>query len=318
MTKDIIAQINASAKSDIAVLGKDVECQHIESMPTGILPLDYALGNGGFPKGLISEIHGLPSSGKSTICLQLISYNQKKGVTCAWIDAEHSFDFVHAKNLGVDTDSLIFVQPDYGEQVVETMEELIKAKVGIIIVDSVSGIVPLAELEGQADQPTMGGQARLISKLCRKIVAITKKNNTVVVFINQMRQNIMGGQWEPYTVTGGMALKHYASIRLEAKRKGTLKVEEKEVGYATKFRVVKNKTSFPGKSCDINYLHKTGFEKEGDIAELAVEKGILKLEGRTYSFKEQKIASSHDATNEAIKNNPILKAELLGLLFSPQ
>jgi recombination protein RecA len=316
-TVDIVSKINETTNSNIAVMGKDIGKQKIESFPTGILPLDFILGIGGFPKGRITEIHGLYSSGKSSLCLSYIANNQNNGAKCAWIDAEHSFDFEHAKRLGVYTDDLLLIQPDYGEQAVDAIEELIKGGTNIIIIDSVSGIVPRAEIEGDAEKAPMASQARLIAKLLRKVVSPVKKKNISIVFINQLRQNIMGGQFDPYVAGGGLALQHYSSIRLEIKKLNNLQnpTTKDFNGFNVQFRTKKNKCWFPAKTCTTRYFFETGFEKEGDMIEMGIESNVITREGNSYFFNKEKIGSGKENCIDIINTRPELKMSILSLIF---
>jgi len=310
-----IDKINKLLKKDIAFTGKTTR-EKIDSLSTGIISLDYILGNGGFPKGRVVDINGLSSTGKSSLCLHTIAEAQKKGITCAYIDAEYSFILKHAQKLGVNTDELIIIQPDSGEEAFEAMEILIKEKVGVIVVDSVSALSPRAEIEAEIGKPQMGSQARLVSQGLRRLMSPISKNNTVVLFINQMRQNIMGGRYNPYIVAGGMALKFYSSIRLEMKRTAVLSLDNKQLGHTIEFHTAKNKVFEPNKRCSVKYFLDGGFEKEGNIFEIAEEAEVLTRKGNTYYFGDTKIAIGKEKAAEALMTDSDLRQQILDSLLS--
>jgi recombination protein RecA len=314
MKKDYIAELNKAMGKDIAYLADNTLDKEIEPLPTGILALDNLLGIGGLPKGRFTEISGLFSTGKSSLCLNIIGNAQAQGLTCAYIDAEYAFSAEHAETMGVDLSKLILLKPDCGEEVIDAMEILVREKIDLIVVDSVSAMTPRSEIEAEAGKPTMGSQSRLITSGLRKLTAPVGKNKTTVVFINQLRQNIMGNSYNPYITTGGMALRFYCSVKLELSRSKGITKGGELVGYYVTVKTRKNKIAEPGKTCELVFRNGVGFEKYGDLIDIAIEKGVITKEGNTHYFQGEKLAIGKEKTNEAINSNVELRAKILSLL----
>lgn len=319
MKKNVVDEINKDAGKVIAFAGSDVD-QAVEAMPTGMIPLDQILGIGGLPKGRIIEIHGLQSSAKTSMCLAMVAKYQQEGISCAFVDAEYALNIQHAKSYGVDTDTLTVIQPDCGEEAFEAVEKLVKGGVQFIVIDSASALVPKGEIEAEFGKPTMGGQARLISQGLRRLVGPISKNNSTVIFINQMRANIMGGQYDPYIVTGGMALRFYATIILELKKdKAVMKKEggvDKLKGYNIKVLVRKNKVGKPGETCLVQLLFEGGFSAEADLLSLGLESGAVTRLGNTYYMGDIKLGVGANRAQEYFLKNPE-QASLLRNQLSP-
>ncbi|HEY5282947.1 MAG TPA: recombinase RecA, partial [Polyangia bacterium] len=270
-------------KGAIMSLGGEVE--DIAVIPTGSVGLDLALGVGGLPRGRVVEIFGPESSGKTTLTLHAIAQAQKAGGVCAFIDAEHAFDVAYARKLGVRTEDLLVSQPDHGEQALEIADKLVgTGAIDLIVVDSVAALVPKAEIEGEMGDSHMGLQARLMSQALRKLTAATCRNNTCVVFINQLRQKIGVVYGNPETTTGGNALKFYASVRLDIRKTGVVKNGEQAVGNKTRVKVVKNKVAPPFRECEFEITYGTGISAVGEIVDLASEAGLIEKSGAYYSI----------------------------------
>jgi len=311
-TNDIVSLINKGVGKDIAMLGKDKRQEKCDALQTGIISLDLVTGINGLPKGRIVEIYGQPSSGKSTMCLTMIAHNQKEGRACAYIDAEYALDLDYAAKLGVDVDNLLIIQPDSGEEAFEAIEQLVREKaVEIIVVDSVSALSPRAELEAETGKPTMGAQARLYAQGLRKIVGPLHKNEVILFFINQMRLNIMGSQWDPYTTSGGMSLKFYASVRMEIKRRNALKIGEKAIGYEVEIAIKKNKIGKQNGIAKTHSIFGEGFSKEYDLLEFGTESGLITKQGNTYMFGDEKIGVGLAKTADNLKLNSELFDRIL-------
>ena len=287
------------------------ETIEVPSIPTGSFGLDNALGIGGLPKGRVVEIYGPESSGKTTLTLQIIAECQKAGGSAAFIDAEHALDPEYAKALGVDIDELLLSQPDTGEQALEVTDMLVKSgSLDVIVVDSVAALVPRAELEGDMGDSHVGLQARLMSQALRKITGSIQKSNTLVIFINQIRMKIGVMFGSPETTMGGNALKFYSSVRLDIRRIGAIKDGDEVIGNETRVKVVKNKMAPPFKVVEFQILYGKGINKNAEIIEFAVKKGIIEKAGAWYSYKGDKIGQGIAKTSEFLKENPKVLEEI--------
>ncbi len=285
--------------------------EQVEVIPTGSLTLDIALGIGGFPKGRIVEIYGPESSGKTTLAIHAIAEVQKMGGIAAIIDAEHAFDQMYAKKLGVDIENLLISQPDNGEQGLEIADNLIRSgAIDLIIIDSVAALTPKAEIEGEMGDSQMGLQARLMSKALRKLTGSINKAGCCCIFINQLREKIGVMFGNPETTTGGNALKFYASIRLDIRRSGQIKDGENIVGNRTKVKVVKNKVSPPFKVAEFDIMYGEGISKVGEIVDIGVEKEIIKKSGSWFSYGDTKLGQGRDSVKQLLLDNPELAMEL--------
>ncbi len=282
----------------------------VELLPSGALSLDLALG-GGYPKGRIIEIYGPESSGKTTLTLHAIAEIQKQGGTAAFIDAEHALDPAYAKKLGVDTDDLLVSQPDNGEQALEIAETLVRSNaVDLIVVDSVAALVPQAEIDGDMGDSHMGLQARLMSQALRKLTGIINKSKATVIFINQIRMKIGVMFGNPETTTGGNALKFYASVRMDIRRIGQLKVGEDIIGNRTKVKIVKNKIAPPFRVAEFDIMYNEGISKTGDVLDLAAERNVVGKAGAWYDYKDAKIGQGREAVKKYLKENPEVLSEI--------
>jgi recombination protein RecA len=306
-----LAQIErAFGKGSIMKLGQR-EHVEIESISTGSLGLDIALGIGGLPKGRIVEIYGPESSGKTTLALHVVAEAQKKGGTCAFVDAEHALDPGYARKLGVDIQNLLISQPDAGEQALEIADTLVRSgAVDVLVIDSVAALVPRAELEGEMGDSLPGLQARLMSQALRKLTGSIKRTNTMVIFINQIRMKIGVMFGSPETTTGGNALKFYASVRLDIRRIGSIKKGEEVIGNETKVKVVKNKVSPPFKTAEFDILYGQGISREGEVIDMGVEAKILEKSGSWYAYNGEKIGQGKDNARDFLKENPELAIEI--------
>jgi recombination protein RecA len=298
-------------KGSIMRLGDGEAVEAIESVSTGSLGLDVALGIGGLPRGRVVEIYGPESSGKTTLTLQVISEMQKVGGTCAFIDAEHALDAQYAQKLGVNLQELLISQPDTGEQALEIVDALVRSgSVDLVVIDSVAALTPKAELEGEMGDSLPGLQARLMSQALRKLTATIKKTNTMVIFINQIRMKIGVMFGNPETTTGGNALKFYASVRLDIRRTGSIKRGEEVVGNETKVKVVKNKVSPPFKTAEFDILYGEGISREGEIVDMGVLAKIVDKSGAWYAYNGEKIGQGKDNAREFLRENPELAREI--------
>ena len=293
-----------SGKGSVMKLGESGANMQVETVPTGSLSLDIALGVGGVPKGRIIEIYGPESSGKTTVALHMVAEVQKRGGIAGFIDAEHALDPVYAKNIGVDIDNLYISQPDNGEQALEITETMVRSgAVDIVIVDSVAALVPKAEIDGDMGDSHVGLQARLMSQALRKLTAVISKSNCVVIFINQLREKVGVMFGNPETTTGGRALKFYSSIRLDVRRVETLKQGGEMVGNHTRIKVVKNKVAPPFKQAEFDIMFGTGISKEGDILDLAADCGIVNKSGAWYAYNGDKIGQGRENAKIFLKEH---------------
>ena len=300
----------AYGKGAVMKLG-EMEAQDIESIPSGSLGLDIALGVGGYPKGRVIEIFGPESSGKTTLTLHAIAECQKKGGTCAFIDAEHAFDRSYAKKLGVDVDKLILSQPDSGEQALEITDTLVRSGAfDMVIIDSVAALVPKAEIEGDMGDSHVGLQARLMSQALRKLTSNVSKTNTILFFINQIRMKIGVMFGSPETTTGGNALKFYSSVRLDIRRIGAIKEKDEVTGNQTRVKVVKNKVAPPFKIVEFDIMYGGGISKEGELIDIGVIVDVINKSGSWYAYKDQKIGQGKENAKIFLKENPEIAKEI--------
>ena len=300
-----ISQIERSfGKGSVMRLGQNENIE-IETVPSGSISLDIALGIGGLPKGRIVEIYGPESSGKTTLALHAIAEAQKIGGTCAFIDAEHALDPVYAKKLGVDADNMLISQPDSGEQALEIADTLVNSNaIDILVVDSVAALVPRAELEGDMGDSHMGLHARLMSQALRKLTGSISRSQCLVIFINQIRQKIGVMFGNPETTTGGNALKFYASVRMDIRRIGAIKDREEVVGNQTRVKIVKNKLAPPFKTVEFDIMYGEGISKTGEILDLAASIGLVEKSGAWYSYNGDRIGQGRENAKNFLKDNP--------------
>ncbi|MBK2000948.1 recombinase RecA [Campylobacter sp. LH-2024] len=301
----------AFGKGTILRLG-DKEVEQIDSISTGSVGLDLALGIGGIPKGRIIEIYGPESSGKTTLTLHIIAECQKAGGICAFIDAEHALDVKYARNLGVDTDNLYISQPDFGEQALEIVETIARSgAIDLIVVDSVAALTPKAEIEGDMGDQHVGLQARLMSQALRKLTGIVHKMNTTVIFINQIRMKIGAmGYGTPETTTGGNALKFYASVRLDVRKVASLKQSEEVIGNRVKVKVVKNKVAPPFRQAEFDVMFGEGLSREGELIDYGVKLDIVDKSGAWFSYKDKKLGQGRENSKAFLKENPEVAEEI--------
>lgn len=307
-----LAQIEKQyGKGSVMKLGDNNAHMNIETVPTGSISLDIALGLGGIPKGRIVEVYGPESSGKTTVALHMVSEVQKRGGIAGFIDAEHALDPVYAKNIGVDIDNLYISQPDNGEQALEITETMVRSgAVDIVIVDSVAALVPKAEIDGDMGDSHVGLQARLMSQALRKLTAVISKSNCIVIFINQLREKVGVMFGSPETTTGGRALKFYSSIRLDVRRIESLKLGGEIVGNRTRIKVVKNKIAPPFKEAEFDIMFGQGISREGDILDLAANDGIVIKSGAWYAYNDAKIGQGRENAKVFLKENSDILAEI--------
>ncbi|WP_169975432.1 MULTISPECIES: recombinase RecA [unclassified Campylobacter] len=311
-----LKQIDKSfGKGTVVRLG-DREIEPIDSISTGSLGLDLALGIGGVPKGRIVEIYGPESSGKTTLTLHIIAEAQKAGGVCAFVDAEHALDVKYAANLGVDTDNLYISQPDYGEQALDIVETLARSgAIDLIVVDSVAALTPKNEIEGDMGDQHVGLQARLMSQALRKLTGILHKMNTTVIFINQIRMKIGAmGYGTPETTTGGNALKFYASVRIDVRKIATLKQNEEPIGNRTKVKVAKNKVAPPFKVAEFDIMFGEGISKEGEIIDYGVKLDIVDKSGAWFSYKANKLGQGRENAKAYLKEHPEVAEEIVATI----
>ena len=300
----------AFGKGSIMRLGQNPNVD-IEAISTGSLGVDIALGIGGLPKGRIIEIYGPVSSGNTTLALSVIAQSQKKGGTCAFIDAEHALDPSYAKKIGVDIDNLLISQPDAGEQALEIADTLVRSgAIDVLVVDSVAALVPKAELEGEMGDSHMGLQARLMSQALRKLTSTVSRSNTLIIFINQIRMKIGVMFGNPETTTGGNALKFYASVRIDIRRIGSIKDKEDVIGSQTRVKIVKNKVAPPFKIVDFDIMYGEGISKTGELIDLGVKAGIVEKAGAWFSYKGEKLGQGRENAKLFLKKNPAVAEEI--------
>lgn len=307
-------------KGSVMKLG-DHPVAQIQAISTGALNLDIALGIGGLPRGRITEIYGPESSGKTTVALHAIAEAQKQGGMAAFIDAEHALDPIYARNLGVDIDNLIVSQPDTGEQALEIAEALIRSNaIDIVVIDSVAALVPRAEIEGEMGDAHVGLLARLMSQALRKLAGVINKTNTVLIFINQLREKVGVMYGNPETTPGGRALKFYSSVRLDIRRSTIIKDGDQNIGNTTRVKVVKNKVAPPFKMVEFDIMYGTGISKESTVLDMAVQEGIVEKAGSWYSYGNERLGQGKEKVKEYLKENPDVMAELeakVRAIYSP-
>ena len=307
-----LSQIERSfGKGSIMRLGKNMAAMDVDTVSTGSLGLDIALGIGGLPRGRVVEIYGPESSGKTTLALHCIAEAQKKGGICAFIDAEHALDPIYSRKLGVNVDDLLISQPDAGEQALEIADTLVRSgAVDILVIDSVAALVPRAELEGEMGDSQPGLQARLMSQALRKLTASINRSNTMVIFINQIRMKIGVMYGSPETTTGGHALKFYASVRLDIRRIGAIKERDEVVGNQTRVKVVKNKLAPPFKQVEFDIMYGEGVSKNGELIDLGVKAGVVEKSGAWFSYDSQRIGQGRENAKTFLKNNPDIAGKI--------
>jgi recombination protein RecA len=297
-------------KGSIMKLGQDAIAK-IESIPTGSLSLDIALGIGGLPKGRVAEIYGPESSGKTTLALHCVAEAQKKGGICAFVDAEHALDPVYAGKLGVDVDELLISQPDTGEQALEITDTLVRSgAIDVLVIDSVAALTPRAELEGEMGDSLPGLQARLMSQAMRKLTGSISKSGTLVIFINQIRMKIGVMFGSPETTTGGNALKFYSTVRLDIRRIGAIKDRDEVVGNQTRVKVVKNKVAPPFKQVEFDIMYGEGISKTGELLDLGVRDNIVEKSGSWFSYDSQRLGQGRENAKQFLLENPDMMAEI--------
>ncbi|MBW8908848.1 recombinase RecA [Mesorhizobium sp. RCC_202] len=295
----------AFGKGSIMRLGANEQVVEIETVPTGSLGLDIALGVGGLPRGRIIEIYGPESSGKTTLALHTVAEAQKKGGICAFVDAEHALDPVYARKLGVDLENLLISQPDTGEQALEICDTLVRSgAIDVLVVDSVAALTPRAEIEGEMGDSLPGLQARLMSQALRKLTASISRSNTMVIFINQIRMKIGVMFGSPETTTGGNALKFYASVRLDIRRIGSVKDRDEVVGNQTRVKVVKNKLAPPFKVVEFDIMYGEGVSKTGELVDLGVKAGVIEKSGAWFSYNSQRLGQGRENAKLFLRDNP--------------
>jgi len=301
----------AFGKGSIMKLGKNDKSMEIDTVSTGSLGLDIALGVGGLPRGRVVEIYGPESSGKTTLALHCLAEAQKAGGICAFIDAEHALDPIYARKLGVKVDDLLISQPDHGEQALEIADTLVRSgAIDVLVVDSVAALVPRSELEGEMGDSQPGLQARLMSQALRKLTASISRSNTMVIFINQIRMKIGVMYGSPETTTGGHALKFYASVRLDIRRIGAIKERDEVIGNQTRVKVVKNKLAPPFKVVEFDIMYGEGVSKMGEIIDLGVKAGVVEKSGAWFSYDSQRIGQGRENAKTFLKNNPDIAKEI--------
>ena len=302
-------------KGSIMRLGKNMQSMDVDTVSTGSLGLDIALGIGGLPRGRVVEIYGPESSGKTTLALHVLAEAQKNGGICAFIDAEHALDPIYARKLGVNVDDLLISQPDAGEQALEIADTLVRSgAVDVLVINSVAALVPRAELEGEMGDSQPGLQARLMSQALRKLTASINRSNTMVIFINQIRMKIGVMYGSPETTTGGHALKFYASVRLDIRRIGAIKERDEVVGNQTRVKVVKNKLAPPFKQVEFDIMYGEGVSKNGELIDLGVKAGVVEKSGAWFSYDSQRIGQGRENAKAFLKANPDIAGKIEALI----
>jgi recombination protein RecA len=298
-------------KGSIMRLGQRNAIAPIESVSTGSISIDYALGIGGLPCGRVVEIYGPESSGKTTLALQVIAEAQRTGGMAAFVDAEHALDAQYAQKLGVDLENLLVSQPDNGEQALEIVEVLIRSNsVDVVVVDSVAALVPKAEIEGEMGEAQMGLQARLMSQALRKLTGVVSKSKTILIFINQLREKIGVMFGNPETTTGGRALKFYASVRIDIRRIAAIKDGDQVIGGRTRVKVVKNKVAPPFREAEFDIMYGEGISREGDLLDLAVEKRIVEKSGAWFAYSGERLGQGRENVKQFLRDNPAVRQAL--------
>ena len=295
-------------KGSIMRLGQKGAIAPVESISTGSISIDYALGIGGLPRGRVVEIYGPESSGKTTLSLQVIAEAQKNGGMAAFVDAEHALDAQYAQKLGIDLENLLVSQPDNGEQALEIVEVLVRSNsVDVVVVDSVAALVPKAEIEGEMGEAQMGLQARLMSQALRKLTGVVSKSKTTLIFINQLREKIGVMFGNPETTTGGRALKFYASVRIDIRRIASIKDGDQVVGGRTRVKVVKNKMAPPFREAEFDVMYGEGISREGDLLDLAVEKRIVEKSGAWFAYSGERLGQGRENVKQFLRDNPEIR-----------
>ena len=301
----------AFGKGSIMRMGKNQQAMEVETVPTGSLGLDIALGVGGLPRGRVVEIYGPESSGKTTLTLHVIAEAQKSGGVCAFVDAEHALDPVYARKLGVQLDDLLISQPDTGEQALEITDTLVRSgAIDVLVVDSVAALTPRAEIEGEMGDVQPGLQARLMSQALRKLTGSISRSKTMVIFINQIRMKIGVMYGSPETTTGGNALKFYASVRLDIRRIGAIKDRDEVTGNQTRVKVVKNKVAPPFKQVEFDIMYGEGISKVGELVDLGVKAGVVEKSGAWFSYDSQRLGQGRENAKNFLKENPEVAAKI--------
>ena len=316
--EEAIAQIEKNyGRGSVMLMSENESFRNVEAIPTGSLSLDIALGIGGLPRGRIIEVYGAESAGKSTLAMSTVAQAQKAGGTCAYIDVEHAMDPVYAQAIGVDVDSLLISQPDSGEQALEITEHLVRSgALDMVVLDSVAALVPAAEIRGEMGEFQVGAQARLMSQALRKLTAIINKTKTVCIFINQLREKVGVVYGSPEVTPGGRALKFYSSVRIDMRRKESIKAGKDITGNRVRVRVVKNKVAPPFKQVEVDIIFNEGISTEGDLIALGVEHNVLQKRGAFYSYGETRLGQGREAARNFLKDHSEMRDEIDAMLRS--
>ncbi len=314
--ENVVSEIREKFGEGVIMKLGDVKKVDVESIPTGSISLDIALGIGGIPRGRVIEVYGPESSGKTTLALHIIANAQRAGGTAAFIDAEHALDPEYAKRIGVNINDLLISQPDNGEQALDIVETLVSSgQISVIVVDSVAALVPKAEIEGDMGDQHMGRQARLMSQALRKLTSIISKTNCTVIFINQIRMKIGVVFGNPETTTGGNALKFYCSVRIEVRRSAQIKKGEEIVGNRTKIKIVKNKVAPPFRTTEFDIMYNEGISASGDVLDTGVKYEIVTKKGNSYSFGEAKLGTGREAAKKTLKDDEKMAKEISKAIY---